>query len=60
MGDGNEARLGAPVWCGTNSWSAGSRGQIEHHAGYADHKRRTQKAVPKFTEKLKDLRPPAV
>ena len=28
MGDGNEARLGAPVWCGTNSWSAGSRAKL--------------------------------
>jgi len=28
MGDGNEAGLGAPVWCGTNSWSAGSRAKL--------------------------------
>jgi hypothetical protein len=28
MGHGNEARFGAPVWCGRNSWSAGSRGKL--------------------------------
>jgi hypothetical protein len=28
MGDGNEAGLGAPVWCGTNSRSAGSRAKL--------------------------------
>src|SRR5438128_491929 len=39
-------RLSAPVWCGTNSWSA----------GYAAHNQRAQ-AIPKFTEKLKDLHP---
>jgi len=28
IGDGNEALLGAPVWCGTNSWSAGSGAKL--------------------------------
>jgi hypothetical protein len=28
MGDGNEARLGAPVYRRANSWSAGSRAKL--------------------------------
>ena len=43
MGDGNEARLGAPVYRRANPWERWFQGQIEHRASYADHNQRTQK-----------------
>lgn len=56
IGDGNEARRGAPVWCGTNSWSAAFRTKLNTALATLTITTHT-KAVPKFTEKLKDLRP---